>query len=146
MKILVAVSGTHLEDADPIAAAAAFPWPAGSEFRVLSVAQMVQVMAPGPAPALPDMVTQMSVDDTARQFALDAAERLRHLGYPVEAVAMEGAPEAVIVEYAAQWAADLIVLGSRDRSRVERFLLGSVSQSVVAHAPCSLLVVKHSLQ
>ncbi len=37
---------------------------------------------------------------------------------------------------------DLIVIGSRGLSGVQRFLLGSVSDRVVRHAPCSVWVVK----
>ena len=39
---------------------------------------------------------------------------------------------------------DLIVLGSQDRGAFGRFLHGSVSEEVVRHAPCSVLVVRSS--
>ncbi|HJZ99910.1 MAG TPA: universal stress protein, partial [Candidatus Solibacter sp.] len=59
-----------------------------------------------------------------------------------DSVSQEGDPESVIVEYAKNWGADLIVVGECHRSAVERFLAGSVSHSVVKHAPCSVLVIK----
>lgn len=37
---------------------------------------------------------------------------------------------------------DLVVLGSHGRSALGRFLLGSVSDRVVHHAPCSVMVVR----
>ena len=55
-----------------------------------------------------------------------------------------GSPDSRIVETAEQWHADLIVIGSHGYSRWERLLLGSVSDSVLHHAPCSVLVVRTS--
>ena len=53
-----------------------------------------------------------------------------------------GSPESRIVETAESMRADLIIVGSHGYSRWERLLLGSVSSSVVQHAPCSVLVVR----
>ncbi|MFV0387192.1 MAG: universal stress protein [Pyrinomonadaceae bacterium] len=53
-----------------------------------------------------------------------------------------GSPEVRIVEKAEEIDADLIVMGSHGYSAWERLLLGSVSDSVVRHAPCSVLVVR----
>ena len=53
-----------------------------------------------------------------------------------------GTPESRIVETAEEIQADLIIVGSHGYSRWERLLLGSVSNSVVQHAPCSVLVVR----
>jgi nucleotide-binding universal stress UspA family protein len=47
-----------------------------------------------------------------------------------------------ILDFAHEWRADLIVLGSTGTSAVERFLLGSVTARVVEHAPCSVWVVR----
>jgi nucleotide-binding universal stress UspA family protein len=58
---------------------------------------------------------------------------------------LTGSPERAIVETAEQMHADLIIVGSHSYSRWERLLLGSVSDSVVHHAPCSVLVVKHAI-
>jgi len=53
-----------------------------------------------------------------------------------------GSPESRIVEKAEEISADVIVVGSHGYNRWERLLLGSVSDSVVHHAPCSVLVVR----
>lgn len=49
-----------------------------------------------------------------------------------------------IVEKAEEWGADLIVVGSHGYGFWKRNLLGSVSDKVVHHAPCSVLVVRGS--
>lgn len=53
-----------------------------------------------------------------------------------------GSPDSRIVETAEEMHADLIIIGSHGYKRWERLLLGSVSDSVVHHAHCSVLVVR----
>ena len=55
-----------------------------------------------------------------------------------------GSPDSRIVETAEEMDADLIVIGSHGYNRWERLLLGSVSNSVVHHAHCSVLVARTS--
>jgi nucleotide-binding universal stress UspA family protein len=47
-----------------------------------------------------------------------------------------------IVEYADSENVDLIIIGTRGRSRFTKLLLGSVASGVVTHAKCPVLVVK----
>jgi nucleotide-binding universal stress UspA family protein len=47
-----------------------------------------------------------------------------------------------IINYASEQKADLIVIGTRGRSGLKRLVLGSVASAVVAHAGCSVLVVR----
>jgi len=47
-----------------------------------------------------------------------------------------------IVEYADNENVDLIIIGTRGRSRFTKLLLGSVASGVVTHAKCPVLVVK----
>jgi nucleotide-binding universal stress UspA family protein len=54
----------------------------------------------------------------------------------------EGDPKAVILDCAAKWPADLILLGPHGRKALERFLLGSVSEGVSRHATCSVQIVR----
>lgn len=53
-----------------------------------------------------------------------------------------GDPADLIVERAGALGAELIVLGSRRLSRLDRLLLGSVGTAVVQRAPCSVLVAR----
>jgi len=55
---------------------------------------------------------------------------------------VKGSPKQEIVEEAENWGADLIIMGSHGYGFWQRALLGSVSESVVHHAPCSVLVVR----
>lgn len=53
-----------------------------------------------------------------------------------------GSPADVIVELASKLGVDLVVVGARGQNVAQRFLLGSVSDRVVHHAPCPTLVVR----
>ena len=57
-----------------------------------------------------------------------------------------GSPDSRIVETAEEDGVDLIVMGSHGYSRWERLLLGSVSNSVVHHAHCSVMVVRSPVE
>ncbi len=54
----------------------------------------------------------------------------------------EGYLGETIVEEAAKRDADLVVMGARGRSTISRILLGSTSDYVATHAPCSVLVIR----
>ena len=53
-----------------------------------------------------------------------------------------GHPGQVICQMAGYWATDLIVMGRRGRSGLREMVLGSVSNYVAHHAPCSILIVQ----
>jgi hypothetical protein len=72
------------------------------------------------------------------------AEKLRTAGFVVEAGVEIGEVRSTIIDCAANWGADLIVIGSHGHKGLVRLLLGSVAESVVRHAACSVLVVRQS--
>ena len=80
----------------------------------------------------------------AAQEVLDAAVRkVDSLGGAVaQAHLMEGRAPQKIVALAEDSGIGLIVMGSRGRGGVSRTLMGSVSDSVVRHAHCPVLVVR----
>ena len=78
----------------------------------------------------------------ARQVVAHATEQLTRADLSVDTAVRQGDPRTVIVDEAAEWGADLIVLGSHGHTGLTRLLLGSVAQAVVAHAPCSVEVVR----
>ena len=67
-------------------------------------------------------------------------------GLAAERDVLDGAPAQRIVDAAREWGADLVVVGDHNRHILSRFVLGSVSDAVVRHAPCSVLVVREKDQ
>lgn len=63
------------------------------------------------------------------------------LGHPLHVELVQGPPAQVITHAAERAGHDLIVVGAHGHRGVRRLLLGSVAESTVRHAPCSVLVV-----
>ncbi|TBR57084.1 universal stress protein UspA [Westiellopsis prolifica IICB1] len=65
-------------------------------------------------------------------------------GVPTEYSQSLGSPSRIICETAKTWEADLIIMGRRGISGLSELILGSVSNYVTHHAPCSILIVQSS--
>lgn len=78
----------------------------------------------------------------AEQVVSAKVERLKNMGVAAEGKVVEGSPDEVIVKFAEDIGADLIVVGSHGRTGLARVLLGSVTKRVIGQAACPVLVVK----
>jgi nucleotide-binding universal stress UspA family protein len=78
-------------------------------------------------------------DATVDAMLFDAIERARDRGLRSQALARQGDPAEVICDLAAELEADLLVIGNKG---MERRLLGSVPNSVLHHAPCTVVLAK----
>ncbi len=88
----------------------------------------------------------VSHNEQRRREAAEAVERVRQ-GLQRDRVAVSGAvvegrPEQVIVDQARRVGADLIVMGARGRTGLDRVLIGSITERVIGLAECSVLAVK----
>lgn len=147
MKILLAIDGSPCSD-EAVLEVARRPWPEDSQVRIISV-----VEPPAPLVAEPYMgvngyfeeverLKQKQAEGIVEQAAaaLRAGAGTSLMGVTAEVIT--GSAKRTIVEEAEGWGADLIVVGSHGYHTWERMLLGSVSQSVAAHALCSVEVVR----
>ena len=119
------------------------PWPEGTEVEVLCVAGF-SLQAIGSEYVPPEAIDQLVEDDLKQSWsAAEAAQQIIQLsGLKVAPKVITGIPKAVIVGEAADWKADLIIVGSHGHRGLERILVGSVSEAVAIHAPCSVEVVR----
>jgi nucleotide-binding universal stress UspA family protein len=146
MKILLAVDGSPCSDA-AVEEIARRPWPEGSSVKVLTAFELP--MPPTPEGwALPaNYFEEMDVALRTQAVSIvdEAIAKLKSKlgkGISIDGAIRPGPPRIVILDEAESWGADLIVVGSHGYRAWERFLLGSVSQSVVSHAKCSVEVVR----
>jgi nucleotide-binding universal stress UspA family protein len=149
MKILVPTDGS----ACSLAAARSLvtrPWPAGTNFKILSVEELVKMPIPMEASSLASIHPASLLEElivSARTCAEDGAAAVRKIfseaapGAIVETLIPPGDPRGVILDTAEAWPADLIVLGSHGLRGFDRLLMGSVSESVAVHAHCSVEVI-----
>jgi len=147
MKILFATDGTKQSDA-AAEMLRRFALSDGDEIKIVSVVDMAVPMAIDLYGGyLPDT---SELEKTARENAVKVLARTEQLikshfegrNLAISSEVLFGSPESRIVETAEAIRPDIIVLGSHGYSRWERLLLGSVSDSVVHHAPCSVLIVR----
>jgi len=146
MKILLAVDGSPCSDV-AVEEVGRRPWPEGSSVKVLNAFELPLPATPEGWALPPDYFDELDqAMRTQAQFIIDRGlERLRATldkTITIEGQFLAGPPRSVILDEAERWGADLIVVGSHGYGRWERFLLGSVSQSVVSHAKCSVQVVR----
>jgi nucleotide-binding universal stress UspA family protein len=92
---------------------------------------------------LPAEVVQ-SVEQEAKVKLEEQVHKIKQAGGNVaQTYPRAGLPDAEIVALAEDLGAGLIVMGSRGLGGIKRALMGSVSEAVVRHAHCPVMVVRH---
>ena len=150
-EVIVGIDGSDDADAAAVFAASQIPLPLVCTIRLASVIpQPVFGVVGDPLyPGAPDFLTLEMVNREATHHALAHDERLSQTlrslpgsaRIDVEPIAL-GHPVPELVRIADEHSAGLIVVGSHGLTGIERFLLGSVSERVLHHAHCSVLIVK----
>ena len=126
-------------------AVAAREWPVGSAVRLVTAldARMYTALAFMHLPGEKGTEARDTDAGVWVSKTVDAmAAPLRTRGLTVSSVIKEGDPKHVLLDEAEHWGADCLFMGARGLSRVERFLLGSVSAAVAGRAHCSVEVVR----
>jgi len=135
-RILVGHDGSQDAD-DAFDSALDFGALCGARLQVVSVATL---------PEPPTRVETEAAIEAATQAYEDVFEGLRRRakerGVDLESRILVGHAAEQILRLAADTHADLIVVGHRGRSAIREWLFGSTSRRVVAHATCSVLVVR----
>lgn len=95
------------------------------------------------------MAVSVARDDSKVPTAQAIVQKLKKeaalQGLELQTMVYEGRPYLSIIEAAKDKQADLIVMGALGMTELASFLMGSVTERVVAHAPCAVMVVKRSI-
>lgn len=145
MRILLATDGSPCSEL-AVRELCQRTWPADTEVEVVS-------MPDTPIPLIPDPLLIGAASHyadhennlrLAQERVEQTAQRIRGEvpGLRIFTRVIDEAPAQSIVDEAKRWDADLILVGSHGYGPFKRFLLGSVSQAVVQHAPCSVEIVR----
>jgi len=151
MKILLATDGSAHSNAaaEEVARWALAP---NTEVRVVSAYEIPSLILSAPlsagnmAPTYEDagVITRKPAEDAVERAAKTIVESHPKLSISTEVLI--GSPKTAILDEADAFGADLIVVGSQGQNAIDRFLMGSVSQSVALHAKCSVQIVrKHNV-
>jgi nucleotide-binding universal stress UspA family protein len=148
LKVLLATDGSECSK-DAARSIAGRPWPAETSFRILSVVEPSAPLFRTPYFS-PETMEELRGKDIQRaQEAVSSAESILDEGgiQASSTVAVPAAtPKELILSEAAEWSADLIVVGSHGRRGVNRLLLGSVSEAVALHAQCSVEIIRRPMK
>ncbi len=144
MRILVAADGSEYSVA-AIHSLASRPWPKGSVAKVISIPEPFMPLGEFPYFELREIeeLNAAALDD-AKRYAVAGAEMLSKAGLTAtaETPLPRDSDAREIVKEAEQWQAQLVVLGSHGRRGFDRLTMGSVSEHVAMHSPCSVEVIR----
>jgi nucleotide-binding universal stress UspA family protein len=139
MKILMPVDDSNFS----VAAAQAVIVQFRSENTEIRVLHVLQPVAPAPPQMSPGYAPEL---DDQKPAANELVERIaKHLsdgGFKADCAVKVGDIRETIIDSAAEWNADVIVMGSHGQSGIRRFLLGGVTEFVARHAGCSVEIVR----
>lgn len=143
MKILLAIDGSSFSQA-AVESIIARPWPGGTEIKLVNVVEPPSLlMGREMAGYDPEFeAVWKALREAAADLVEKAARKLREAKLNVSTELVEGDPKSQIIDIADQWPADMIVVGSHGWKGFKRFLMGSVSEAIVRHAPCSVEVIR----
>ncbi|HEY9714776.1 MAG TPA: universal stress protein [Chroococcales cyanobacterium] len=145
MNILLALDGSPYSRA-ALESVLTRPWPAGSQFKAITVVEPFHPEYAGWQTNYVPLAVEAQKDqmDTARKLVHDCTQELADkFGHEnVIGEVIEGYIKDRILDAAKNWPADLIICGSHGRRGFTKFLLGSVSEAIAAHAPCSIEIIK----
>jgi nucleotide-binding universal stress UspA family protein len=134
-KVLVATDGS-VRSAIAVDHAINFAKSYGGELMILSVVDMPDELY-GEAPGLVE-----DLGRKARSYVDAAGTKAEAEGIKAETFVQEAEAFRAIIDIAEEKKADTIVMGSHGRTGLRRLLMGSVTEKVIGHAPCPVLVVK----
>jgi nucleotide-binding universal stress UspA family protein len=144
-KILLAADGS--EEA-ALAAQAAVDLANNTNSEIHLVHVTMPLYAPGSyyeGAYLADQMSEESkeIETSAQELLDEQAKKIEAAGGSVARTHLRtGKPDQEIVDLAEEIGTGLILMGSRGLGGIRRVLIGSVSDSVVRHAPCPVLVVR----
>lgn len=108
------------------------------------VVHVLEPVEPVPAPEMAQAYAPELEGEKPQARALTdrIACELRGAGFTAQGEVLIGDVTESILGRAAEWHADLLVVGPRGQRRLQDFLLGSVAESVAGRAGCSVLIVR----
>lgn len=147
MKIVLAIDDSPFSQAAVRAVSTQFR-PLETEVRVFHAVEwlreMPQALMFGEGPTYSSDITSSRTESfrKAEELVTRIAGQLQAAGFRTSVATPDSDPRHGIIDCASEWKADLIVMGSHGRRGLDRLLLGSVAESVVRHAPCSVEIVR----
>ncbi len=81
------------------------------------------------------------IDPTVQEYMAAASQKAMAAGADVHTIIEVGKPDDVILEVATNFQCGAVVVGRPERSRLDRMVMGSVSQDLVENCKCPVIIV-----
>ncbi len=115
-------------------------------YRICGASPEITVLSVAQPPEPEGMVKMGSFFESASKLYEHLFKGLRDKAskenLEIQTEVIVGHPAHEIIKYATERKIDIIIVGQRGRSKVEKWLLGSVSKRISTHAPCTVAIVK----
>jgi nucleotide-binding universal stress UspA family protein len=116
----------------------------GTELHVIHVVDSLPIAAASIGGSPLSTPSAEHLIEEGRAYLATLLERAQASGHlTVKGYLAVGVPSGEVPQLAHTLGADVIVVGTHDPGKVERFLLGSVAERIAREAPCSVLLVRH---
>ncbi len=119
-------------------------WPKGTEARVISVIRALVATRADQMAGIAGSVHDINVEERHWMELLgsEADRKFARAGLVTSSRVEEGDPITALINEARSWNCDTVFMGARRHGAVDRVLVGSVSASVIARAPCTVEIVR----
>jgi len=143
LRLLVGHDGSPEADR-AVAAVCNRVWPAGTEVRIVSVIEELVATRADKMAGIANTVSDINAEEHhwLEYLTGEAQQKCIQAGLAASTLVTDGDPKQTLIQEARRWNADTIFIGATGIGLVERLLLGGVSLSVIAHAPCTVEVVR----
>lgn len=138
-RIVVAVDNTEYSEM-VMARASAMAIAFSAEIHVISIVGLPKLIASEADIGIQDVRVNEKEFQEHQKRLID--EYLKGRDLHIESHVLHGDPSGKILSYANEIGADLIVMGSKAYGKIQRFLLGGVSEDVVRNAKCSVMIAR----
>jgi nucleotide-binding universal stress UspA family protein len=136
-KVLVAIDGSPASE-KALAAAVDLAGHYKADLTAISVVVTPEVV--GTVDEVDDL--RQTAETHFRHIGEAAVEYARTRGVALRSIVVRGHAADAIVRYAESEGVNLVVIGQHGHSRITRFFLGSTSDRVSEHCPCTVMIVK----
>ncbi|MDJ0757371.1 MAG: universal stress protein [Ardenticatenaceae bacterium] len=142
-KILVPLDGSDLAE-QAISTAVEIAKKAKADIVFLKVLETEEILVPDYL-AMPMPLPSQWVEDqlkNAEEYLNNAVNFYGQPGVTISTTIIEGDPAGVILDTSAEQEFDMIIMSSHGYSGLQRWILGSVTEKVLRHAVCPVLVIR----
>jgi nucleotide-binding universal stress UspA family protein len=137
--ILVPVDGSD-NSYRALDAALLFSEKLGSNITAVHVMEQVPITHIGSEKLLSEFLEAYKKEN--QDILSKCSEIATQKGLTIKTLLLQGNPASVILDYSKQEKFDLLIMGSRGMGKFKELILGSVSNKIVHHSPCAVLLIR----